>query len=894
MPTSPWTARARRRAALLWAIAAGVFVLALLLSLAAGMVGRAVQDQVRQSFADAAPAQRTLTLSTSARGLTGADRDAAEHAIAKAFGDAPVHVTRTAGGGEVTWTVAPDTARLVPADLHDLQHGFDSIGDTLSTVLAGVGGVTAIGTPGATTATVRAAEQTATETAVLPLGIIAVAGILAVGMLARLLVAGRAAEDRLLRSRGASSGLLVGHAAIEAALVALPAAVLGAAAAQLALQVWIGAPASLAEVIGPGLVALVGAIAAVVAVTVPAVTRPLGDVGPARRASTVLAGVVLLLLALAAVCAWRFANAADAAQVAADPLARIAPAVVLVALAAVVALLFVPVAGIGELPVRRRRGLPPSLAARLTARGAGLLAAPALLLALAVAVGTVAAGAGATSAAFLTDTARVVNGGAVRMTYTGDSMVNNAADLLPASVREDAVRTDAVASPPRTAPVLRTSASLSGVQVDVLGVPSAHLPALVPVAPAMFDADAARAALHAAPLPGPVLQGARVQATVSARTDSGAATASLTLWLVDPVGDVAPVGLAPVAGGQPSTVSAALPAGGPWTAAAIDVTVQASGAVWGATVSLTRLTVDGRDVPLGDHWTAETDVFGTPVAQKTVSSVTTTFASIPAGVAGGTQVRLMPSGSTTVPVIISDAFAGQTGLSTGASSALEGQVASFQARVVQSVPLIPGTTGEPALLADLPTLVRGQLAQSPQVPTVGEMWSFQPLSAAQVARYADGRQVTVQLPSTAIERAFVDLLSASLWLGAIGAALFAVLGVAATVAALQRRRRPEVDVLRRLGVTARTQARVRIVEPGAVVLYSLIAGVVAGLVAAVLIVPAVARTSAPSAPGMLPVVPAFAWAGFAALAVALVVGCGILLAVQHRATLRAARGGGPR
>jgi hypothetical protein len=324
--------------------------------------------------------------------------------------------------------------------------------------------------------------------------------------------------------------------------------------------------------------------------------------------------------------------------------------------------------------------------------------------------------------------------------------------------------------------------------------------------------------------------------------------------------------------------------------AAVDATVQASGAVQGATVSLARLAVDGHDVALGDRWTAETDVFGTAVQQKSVSSVTTTFAAIPAGVAGGTQVRLMPSGSTTVPVIISDAFAGQTGLDAGAATPIEGQVASFRAKVVQTVPLVPGTTGEAAMMADLPTLVRGQLAQSPQVPTVGEAWSFEPLSGAEIARYAAGRQMTVQLPSTAIERSFVQLLAASLWLGAIGAAVFAVLGVAATVAALQRRRRPEVDVLRQLGVRARTQARVRIVEPASVVLYSLIGGAVAGLVAAVLIVPAVARTSAPSAPGVLPVVPAFAWAGFTVLALAITVGCGILLAFQHRATLRTARG----
>lgn len=892
MPKSPWTARARRRAALLWSIAGAVLVLALLLSLAAGLTGRAPAAQVRQTFTHASPAERALTITASTFGLTAQDQDAAVRAIGRAFGDAPIDVNHRTSAQSVTWTIEPDVSRLTPAELPALQHGFDTIGDTLSTVLADSGGVTAHGVAGATTATVRNTVQTVSETAVLPLGIIAIAGILAVGMLAQLLIAAREAEDRLLRSRGASAGRLIRVAAAEATLISVPASLLGAAAAQVALSVWIGPPASPGEVVTPWLVALVGAVAAVVVVAVPAATRPLGDPGAARRTGPAIAGVVVLLAALAALCAWRFANAGDAAQVAADPLARIAPAAVLVALAALVALLFTPVARVAELPVGRGRRLPAPLAARLTARSAGLLAAPALLLALAVAVGTVAAGAAATSERFLTDSARVANGGAARLDFPADSMVNGTADLLPGAVREDAV-----AAAPRTAPVLRTSASLGNAQVDIVGVPAEHLPALVPVAPQMFDAAAARAALRPRPIPGPVLDGRRVQATIAAtEVSGGAATASLILWLVDRAGDAAPLALPVVpvvaAGGPRSEVSAALPPGGPWTVAAVDVAVQSSGSVRGATVALQRLAVDGRPSAVGQHWTPQTAVFGTAVEHTSPAGATATFASIAAGVVGGTRVRLMPDGPTTVPVVISDALSAQSGLTAGASSPMDGQVAVFQARVVRTVPLIPGTTGEPALLADLPALVRGQLAQSPQLPTVGEAWTTDATPAA-LARYTAGRQVTVQLPSTAVESSFVRLLAASLWLGAIGAAVFAVLGVAATVAALQRRRRPEVDVLRQLGVSARTQARVRVVEPGATVLYSLVAGAAAGVLAALLIVPAVARTGAPSAPDVLPVVPAFTWAGFGALALAIVVGCGILLVAQHRSTLRSARGPRP-
>ncbi|HWT32361.1 MAG TPA: hypothetical protein VN107_01265, partial [Microbacterium sp.] len=343
-------------------------------------------------------------------------------------------------------------------------------------------------------------------------------------------------------------------------------------------------------------------------------------------------------------------------------------------------------------------------------------------------------------------------------------------------------------------------------------------------------------------------------------------------------------------GGSRTDVSTALPAGGPWTVAAVDVTVQSSGAVRRAGVTLQRLAADGHDAVIGTRWTARTAVFGAAVEQPSPTGITATFASISAGVVGGARVRLMPAGSATVPVVISDALAAQSGLARGTSTPMEGQVAAFQATIVRIVPLIPGTTGEPALLADLPTLVRGQLAQSPQLPTVTEAWTTDAATPAQLAHYTAGRQATVQLPSTAVESSFVRLLAASLWLGAIGAAAFAVLGVAATVAALQRRRRPEIDVLRQLGVSALVQARVRVVEPGAAVLYSLIAGAAAGMLAALLIVPAVARTSAPSAPDVLPVVPSFAWGWFGVMAAAIIVLTGILLVVQYRATLRTARG----
>jgi hypothetical protein len=310
----------------------------------------------------------------------------------------------------------------------------------------------------------------------------------------------------------------------------------------------------------------------------------------------------------------------------------------------------------------------------------------------------------------------------------------------------------------------------------------------------------------------------------------------------------------------------------------------------GATVRVTSMTAAGRTIAVGGSWTDYPDVYGTTADQVHTQGISAAFGDLWPDVSGATQLRLLPSGSTTVPIVISQALADQTGLHVGSTTAMEGQVSGFQAHVVHSVPLVPGTTGEPALLGDLPTMVRGFLATSPQLPTALEAWNTS--DDVDVDAFTEGRKATVQLPSTAIEGGFVGLVAGSLWLGAVGGAVFALLAVAATIATVQRRRRAEVVALRGLGMRASDQARVRIAEPAAAVVYALIGGAVVGVIASLLIVPSVARTSAPSAPPVLPVVPALDGWALVALLAGVVVCAGILLVVQYRHTRRAASGDG--
>ncbi|WP_158068894.1 FtsX-like permease family protein [Cellulosimicrobium sp. CUA-896] len=87
----------------------------------------------------------------------------------------------------------------------------------------------------------------------------------------------------------------------------------------------------------------------------------------------------------------------------------------------------------------------------------------------------------------------------------------------------------------------------------------------------------------------------------------------------------------------------------------------------------------------------------------------------------------------------------------------------------------------------------------------------------------------------------------------MGALVLALAGVLAVATALLRVRRPEVAVLRALGVAPGAQARGRALELAAVTGASLVLGTLAGWAVATLTVPALARATLGDAAQVLPV-----------------------------------------
>ncbi|MER7401300.1 FtsX-like permease family protein [Streptomyces sp. NPDC000070] len=259
-------------------------------------------------------------------------------------------------------------------------------------------------------------------------------------LVARLLDSERAGETELLRARGGSRGRIAGLAALEALLLAAPAAVsaalLSGPLARL-LARWssldgIGLRLDAVPAGGVWLVAGAVAAACAAAVVAPALAATAGTpvrlrrVRAATAAAPVRAGADVALLLIAGVAYWRLDRQTEATgggvlsrdragELGIDPLLVGAPALALLA-GTVLTLRLLPLAArLAERRSASGRGLPAALAgwqfSRRPLRGAG----PVLLLVVAVTTGMLAIGHGASWDRSQDDQADFRTGASVRV-----------------------------------------------------------------------------------------------------------------------------------------------------------------------------------------------------------------------------------------------------------------------------------------------------------------------------------------------------------------------------------------------------------------------------------------------------------------------------------------------
>ncbi|MFJ2741981.1 FtsX-like permease family protein [Streptomyces sp. NPDC087440] len=257
-------------------------------------------------------------------------------------------------------------------------------------------------------------------------------------LVARLLSAERAGETSLLIARGGSRQRIVGLSAIEAALLALPAAVLAPVLAgpltrllsgqgvlgEIGLSLESGAPTAGIWLVG----AAVGAGCAL------AVVAPAFAAGREKRGRSVpapmKAGADLALLVIAAVAYWQLDQQTSgtgpltddrSGRLGVDPLLVAAPALALLAGTVLTLRLLPPLARLAEKRAASGRALPVALAgwqlSRRPLRGTG----PVLLLVLAVAMGMLAIGQGASWNRSQEDQADFRSGASIRVTGNTNS-----------------------------------------------------------------------------------------------------------------------------------------------------------------------------------------------------------------------------------------------------------------------------------------------------------------------------------------------------------------------------------------------------------------------------------------------------------------------------------------
>lgn len=347
--------------------------------------------------------------------------------------DPSVLASGTLGGGQTSWLAAADFATLTTGSMAGLRDASAGAPKALAAAPVFKAGVTArMSLPTVLDQLDRALLVSRSTLMIVAVQLVLLAAY-ALLLVARLLNSERDGERELLRARGGSRGRITSFAAIEALLLAVPAAVIapllagpltGLLAERSALS-RIGLDVGAASTGTVWLVSAAVALACALAVVAPSLTAGAG--GRRTRAASlpgpVRAGADLGLLLIAAVAYWQLDRQAGggaltgdrAGNLGIDPLLVTAPALALLAGTVLTLRVLPPAARLAERRAAKGRGLPAALAgwqfSRRPLRGAG----PVLLLVLSVAMGMLAIGQSASWNRSQSDQADFGSGASVRL-----------------------------------------------------------------------------------------------------------------------------------------------------------------------------------------------------------------------------------------------------------------------------------------------------------------------------------------------------------------------------------------------------------------------------------------------------------------------------------------------
>lgn len=880
------TARASRsNAGLLLALAILVFSFTFLLTGLSAFLTLSATSQAVTALDRVGPSQRQAVVQARLSDDASTQRSVAEQILARVLDRSAVRVEveeREEGGQQyVRWTITPHPTDFTAAAIPGLIEGIDGLQRTFGADdRVGAGGVTTEGSLTTTLADVQrrlGAEQGAS---LVPLTLIGVIGVVALGQAARLVASARGPQLGLIRSRGASLRRLGLTASLEAALVALPAAFLGGGGAILTLAI-VYPSIGVDRVLWAISAVIVVATALIVGFSTVGTSRTASLSAPAfsgRGRTAVGAVSLVLIVVLAALSYLQFLVygsplvITESGRPRVEPFIAAAPALLLLAIVIVGLVLFAPTARLAEVAVARSRGVRPSFAVRQVARRVGLHAVSVTVVALAVGAIVLASTYSATLAS-----ASVVP---PLLRAGSDVVVGSAGAALPPL--DEIATADGVTA---ASPAIAVSAKVGGDSVEVVALPADRLDAVMTDLRGEVDVPAIATALTAPPVglpfsePGVVtvaasvtigqpsdgevyFEGVPVEVTDTTRT-------VVRLVAVDPAGTVTVVPLEaivapirPAPGERDATTrvtrTAELPATEGLRLIGIEVSIEGGFTSRDHTVTIESVSgIESLDGEWGfAGFSPESDFSGIafPELGEGASAV------IP-GFSVTQRVMLITPGAATGPTraYVSDALATRLALEPGDTITVSSGVFGdeFEFEVVGTVPVVPGTSGSFGVLADLPSVEVALLGADREPGSDGgypggganELWLASDDPAATARALPDS--LDVEVPRTAALEPTTTAVA--LWLGALGALLLAAATLLAGNGMVSRARTGELRVLRALGMSRPQISAARRLEVVVVVAFGVLLGAVAGIASAALTVSALARSATIGMPASLDV-----------------------------------------
>lgn len=243
-----------------------------------------------------------------------------------------------------------------------------------------------------------------------------------------------------------------------------------------------------------------------------------------------------------------------------------------------------------------------------------------------------------------------------------------------------------------------------------------------------------------------------------------------------------------------------------------------------------------------------------------------------------------------VPVAVTQALAQANDLEVGEPLDLPLFGLRLPGTVAHVLVAVPGTSTPSAVLVDSVAAGSWLSDRGQSLPPPTEAWveTQDPQTVLDALAVTDGVASAVGPGSVTVTDA-ASAVRLVFWVASAGAVLLAVTGIGAVTTNLLRSRRPEVAVLRALGMTPSSQARSRVSELVGVILASVAAGLGAGWWVGASVVPELSRST--TAPGLAPLaVPLVLepqwWAGLlATLALALLLLLAVTAVVVRRQAL---------